>query len=236
MFGKADPYSRMRIGVQEFSTKPNPGGGKNPIWNEEFVFDISNEREMEIEVLDKETVGNDKFMGKCKVSIMEWIANGKFDGDIDIEDKAGKNVGRISVSVKFDRPNSMNKDNDNKENQVVSYQGNNNQMENMPPRDPSGKFTDEEILEAFKAFDLDKNNFIGASEIRHVLINIGEQVTDEEVYSVYICTFIYMYLYIHSQMKRYIIYICMFTFVYICRHVYMHIYICIFTCIYMYIG
>ena len=48
-------------------------------------------------------------------------------------------------------------------------------------RDPAGKFTDEEILEAFKAFDLDKNNFVGAAEIRHVLINIGEQVTDEEV-------------------------------------------------------
>ena len=31
------------------------------------------------------------------------------------------------------------------------------------------------------AFDLDKNNFVGAAEIRHVLINIGEQVTDEEV-------------------------------------------------------
>jgi serine/threonine-protein phosphatase 2B regulatory subunit len=49
------------------------------------------------------------------------------------------------------------------------------------PRDPAGRFTDDEILEAFKAFDLDKNNFVGAAEIRHVLINIGEQVTDEEV-------------------------------------------------------
>ena len=50
-----------------------------------------------------------------------------------------------------------------------------------PARDPNGKFTDEEIWEAFTAFDLDKNNFVGAAEIRHVLINIGEQVTDEEV-------------------------------------------------------
>jgi hypothetical protein len=44
-------------------------------------------------------------------------------------------------------------------------------------RDPNGKFTDDEILEAFVAFDLDKNNFVGAAEIRHVLINIGEQVS-----------------------------------------------------------
>merc|ERR550537_617517 len=49
------------------------------------------------------------------------------------------------------------------------------------PRDPNGKFTDQEIYDAFVAFDLDKNNFVGAAEIRHVLINIGETVTDEEV-------------------------------------------------------
>ena len=100
MFGKADPYAKLRIGTQEFSTKPNPGGGKNPIWNEEFNFDISNEREIEVEVLDKETVGNDKFMGQCAVSIMEWIANGKFDGDVDLLDKAGKPVGRCTLSGK----------------------------------------------------------------------------------------------------------------------------------------
>merc|ERR1719487_1842654 len=50
-----------------------------------------------------------------------------------------------------------------------------------PPRDPNGKFTDQEIKEAFEAFDLDHNNFVGAAEIRHVLVNIGEQPTDEEV-------------------------------------------------------
>ena len=50
-----------------------------------------------------------------------------------------------------------------------------------PSRDPNGKFSDEEIYEAFVSFDLDKNNFVGAAEIRHVLINIGETVTDEEV-------------------------------------------------------
>lgn len=29
------------------------------------------------------------------------------------------------------------------------------------------------------AFDLDKNKFVGAAEIRHVLVNIGEQVGPE---------------------------------------------------------
>lgn len=193
MFGKADPYSKMRIGTQEVSTKPNPGGGKNPIWNEEFSFDISNEKDMEIEVLDKEAVGNDKFMGRCKVSIIEWIANGRFEGDLDLQDKMNKPVGRISLACRFERPNVTNKDGSSTA-MVVAGDNNPHAPTNLPAggrpgaaggnnevRDPAGKFTDDEILEAFKAFDLDKNNYVGAAEIRHVLINIGEQVTDEEV-------------------------------------------------------
>jgi len=184
MFGKADPYARLRIGTQEFATKPNPGGGKNPIWNEEFNFDISNERDMEVEVMDKETVGNDKFMGRVKVSIMEWIANGRFDGDLDLSDKAGKSVGKISISCKFERPGPPPAKGDDKSLAASSAPGKGGVVaisSAEAPRDPAGRFTDDEILEAFKAFDLDKNNFVGAAEIRHVLINIGEQVTDEEV-------------------------------------------------------
>lgn len=189
MFGKADPFARLRIGTQEFATKPNPGGGKNPVWNEEFVFDISNEKEMEIEVIDKETVGNDKFMGRCKVSIIEWIANGRFEGDLELLDKASKPVGSVSVACRFDRPTPMPQGAESAKNNelvVIPTPGTagatgeiGGQVEAV--RDPAGKFTDEEILEAFRAFDLDKNNFVGAAEIRHVLINIGEQVTDEEV-------------------------------------------------------
>lgn len=182
MFGKADPYAKLRIGTQEFMTKPNQGGGKNPIWNEEFNFDVSNEREMDVEILDKETVGNDKFMGASKVSIMEWIANGKFEGDIDIQDKAGKPVGRVTLSVKFERPGAGGAHAEKAKTDLsaalkITDGGGGGDL----IRDPAGKFTDDEIYEAFRAFDLDKNNFVGAAEIRHVLINIGEQVTDEEV-------------------------------------------------------
>ena len=51
----------------------------------------------------------------------------------------------------------------------------------MRRHDPRSSFTDEEICEAFVAFDLDKNHFIGAAEIRHVLASIGEAATDEEI-------------------------------------------------------
>ncbi len=48
--------------------------------------------------------------------------------------------------------------------------------EEAPP-----EFTEEEVQAAFKFIDLDKNNFIGAAEIRHILVCMGELITDEEI-------------------------------------------------------
>ena len=41
--------------------------------------------------------------------------------------------------------------------------------------------TEEEIREAFRVFDKDGNGFISAAELRHVMTNLGEKLTDEEV-------------------------------------------------------
>ena len=39
----------------------------------------------------------------------------------------------------------------------------------------------EEILQAFRAFDKDGNGLISAAYLRHVMTNLGEKLTDEEV-------------------------------------------------------
>ena len=137
------------------------------VWNQEFDFEITNEIELEVEVMDREVVGNDKFMGRAKVNILDWIATGSFEGNIELLDKSDKPAGSLTLSARFTRPPDSSKAESN--------------GENDPPRDPNGTFTDEEIRDSFRAFDLDKNNYVGAAEIRHILINIGERVTDEEV-------------------------------------------------------
>merc|ERR1711862_684505 len=42
--------------------------------------------------------------------------------------------------------------------------------------------TEEELIEAFKVFDRDGNGYISAAELRHVMTNLGEKLTDEEVF------------------------------------------------------
>jgi len=125
-----------------------------------------------------------------RVKIVDWIKKGQFDGDINLLTRKQQPAGTAHISSRFTKPGggapSPMKGGAPAQRAGPRGGGRPPPRPAMPgakgpPRDPHGDFTDEEILEAFRAFDLDDNNFVGAAEIRHVLINIGEKVTDEEV-------------------------------------------------------
>ena len=176
---------------RDASRRRHANGGKDPVWNADHTFEISTEKELLLEVFDKEQVGNDKFMGHARVSIVDWIAAGTFTGDVDVTDMSDRPVGKVNLKATFFRPGEggelVAQGATKESTDLVQMSNEAGAAKDVgaasagPARDPNGKFTDEEIWEAFTAFDLDKNNFVGAAEIRHVLINIGEQVTDEEV-------------------------------------------------------
>ncbi|RLO12141.1 hypothetical protein DYB28_011694 [Aphanomyces astaci] len=205
----ADPYCKLTVGTQTFQTKVNyenlvegdtcvdrvfpyvkvhEKGGKNPTWNETFEFSISTEKELIMELYDKEQSGTDRFMGQCRVDLIAWIAKGGFEGDLDLKDEQNQDAGKVAAVVKFTKPVVGPAGPIKAPPQIIpgvvgppQGMGAPPAAPAEPPRDPNGKFSDSEILEAFKAFDLDHNNYVGAAEIRHVLINIGESPTDEEV-------------------------------------------------------
>ncbi len=41
--------------------------------------------------------------------------------------------------------------------------------------------TEEELIEAFKVFDRDGNGSISPGELKHIMTNLGEKMTDEEI-------------------------------------------------------
>ena len=41
--------------------------------------------------------------------------------------------------------------------------------------------SEDEIREAFRVFDRDGNGYVNAAELKHVMTNLGEKLTDEEV-------------------------------------------------------
>jgi hypothetical protein len=165
VFGRANPFVKIKIGNKVMTTEVHPEGGKNPIWNKDFEIDITTEKEMEVEVLNKEPVGGNKFMGKATVNILDWIALTKYDGAVEIFDKSGGVAGEMFVNVQFYKGDEV-------PTKLKSRTGNGAAIR---------EFSDKDILDAFRSFDLDKNNYVGAAELRHVLVNIGERVTDEEV-------------------------------------------------------
>ena len=130
LFGQADPYATIRIDGQEKSTRVIPSGGKNPVWDDEFTFDVYREDvTVEIDVLDKETTGPSRHMASMKHSMLEWIKLGKFEGELPLFDKFNRPEGTIVISVAFSRLN-VDKELAQKVNDIVVINNSNNYNNN----------------------------------------------------------------------------------------------------------
>ena len=69
--------------MQEKQTRVDQKGGQKPVFGDKFEFKISNEKELHMEVYDKETLQNDKLIGRATVSIMQWLKDG-YEGDVSV--------------------------------------------------------------------------------------------------------------------------------------------------------
>lgn len=168
---------RLRVGSQTADSQVAVGGKRNPTFGDEMAFEIGAgvPREMDIEVWFKQPSGSDMRVAAKREGYMTWVGAGMFSGDVQLQDATRAAAGFVTLAAVFEKSVAA----------EGAGGGGGAASAATPaaeaPRDPSGRFTDAEIKDAFLSFDLDKNTFIGAAEIRHVLANIGESVSDQEV-------------------------------------------------------
>ena len=73
--GKMDPYCTVVYEDSKYKTRVKQDAGKNPVWNEEFVFDVSSEKDIKISVLDQDFVSKGEMCGIFEGKIQEIIGD-----------------------------------------------------------------------------------------------------------------------------------------------------------------
>eukprot|EP00798_Chlamydomonas_sp_ICE-L_P005073 gene5073-34871_t len=68
LFGKSDPYALLKCGGQQFRSKTCKGGGKAPVWNETFTFQIITENTLDVTIMDDDMI-RDALLGTASISL-----------------------------------------------------------------------------------------------------------------------------------------------------------------------
>ena len=86
--GTSDPYVILQIEDQRIETTFKKST-LNPVWNESFTFEIHHGRDpLFIEVMDKDTFGEDESEGVCTFSLDDLRDQMKHDQWLDLIDRA----------------------------------------------------------------------------------------------------------------------------------------------------
>lgn len=103
-FGKQDPYCKLSIGNEQFNTRIVKGGGKNPSWEQAFLFNLTGvEDALHIKINDQETT-IDRPIGRCDIQLQDLVTKAsKGPATFQVLDVSNfsKMAGQIQISVEF---------------------------------------------------------------------------------------------------------------------------------------
>lgn len=192
---RQDPYVVLSAEGQAASltrrTQVDKDGGSEPNWGGEILnLDIVDHYILHIEVINHDIMGRDEPMGVIDYSLLQVFMRGSIEEWVPLKTSTDPNsgpAGEVKLAFHFEGPTGIAypqyrpgidsfDDSRRTQAQHASEEGEAEKKEVV-----ACEFTDDEIKSAFKFLDLDKNNFIGAAEIRHILICMGELITDDEI-------------------------------------------------------
>ncbi|MED6167605.1 hypothetical protein PIB30_004415 [Stylosanthes scabra] len=113
-FGKIDPYVVMQYKGQEKRSTVANGQGRNPVWNEKFIFRAEypsasgDQYKLILKIMDKDTFSKDDFLGQAIIYVKDLLAQGIENGGAKLQSLKyrviGENnsyCGEIDVAITF---------------------------------------------------------------------------------------------------------------------------------------
>jgi len=99
--GKQDPYLKMNFKAYKVRTKTHHAGGRTPIWNQTFSFELDGkDPDIQLECFDEDT-GRDDFIGGGSLNIAKVVEAKGAEFWVPICNKKGTQTGELGFKAKF---------------------------------------------------------------------------------------------------------------------------------------
>ncbi|OIT39730.1 PREDICTED: elicitor-responsive protein 1-like [Nicotiana attenuata] len=103
---RQDPYVCLEYGSTKFRTRTCTDGGKNPTFQEKFVFTlIEGLREINVVVWNSNTISYDDFIGSGKIQLHKVLSQGYDDTAWPIQTKIGRHAGEVRLIMHYANAN-----------------------------------------------------------------------------------------------------------------------------------
>ncbi|KAK7253200.1 hypothetical protein RIF29_37726 [Crotalaria pallida] len=99
---RQDPYVCLEYASSKFRTRTCTDGGKNPVFQEKFVFAlIEGLRELNVVVWNSNTLTFDDFIGTGKVQLHKVLSQGYDDSAWPLQTKTGRYAGEVKLILHY---------------------------------------------------------------------------------------------------------------------------------------
>ncbi|KAH1267872.1 Elicitor-responsive protein 1 [Glycine max] len=99
---RQDPYVCVEYGSTKFRTRTCTDGGKNPVFQEKFIFPlIEGLRELNVLVWNSNTLTLDDFIGSGKIQLHKVLSQGFDDSAWPLQTKTGRYAGEVKVILHY---------------------------------------------------------------------------------------------------------------------------------------
>ncbi|XP_071729959.1 elicitor-responsive protein 1-like [Rutidosis leptorrhynchoides] len=103
---RQDPYVCVEYGNNKNRTRVCTDGGKNPTFQEKFVFNlIEGLRDLNIIVWNSNTLSRDDFIGSGKVQLAKVLSYGYDDSSWPLQTKSGRHAGEVRLIMHYPNAN-----------------------------------------------------------------------------------------------------------------------------------